>query len=611
MTLLSRFFVASILLVVLLGPVRPVLAEAVTRGPYLQLGTPTSVVIKWRTDTATDAVVHYGTEPEVLDATAVNTTTETEHEVALSNLTPDRRYYYAIGSSSQTLAGGDASHTFVTSPQAGTDKPTRIWVIGDSGTANSNAAAVRQAYEQFTGTRGTDLWLMLGDNAYPDGTDSEYQGAVFDMYPEILRQTALWPTLGNHDGHTADSDTQSGPYYDIFTLPTDGEAGGMPSGTEAYYSFDYGNIHFISLDSYDTDRSAGGTMMRWLEEDLAATDKAWVFAFWHHPPYSKGSHDSDTTGTMIDMREIALPILEDYGVDLVLSGHSHSYERSFLIDGHYGDSSTLDMSMLLDEGSGRKDQEGAYIKFGGAGAPHEGAVYTVAGSSGKASSGSLDHPAMFSSLKTLGSVVLDIDGDRLDAKFIDATGDVKDYFTVLKNEESTQTNRLQVRIETRLDDAEEQPDDGHIRRGSKDLDIGEELVRLRFASVNIPPGATIANAYVQFQSQGRDSVATSLTIAGEDTDQALTTTKASGDISSRATTEASVAWAPDPWTSVGEAGPDQRTPDIAAIIQAIVNRPGWSSGNALALIISGEGERDAESFDGDQGGAPVLHVESN
>ncbi len=81
------------------------------------------------------------------------------------------------------------------------------------------AAAVRNAYLNFTGTRHTDLWLMLGDNAYESGTDLEYQNAVFNMYPTLLRQSVVWPTLGNHDGVTADSATQTGPYYDIFTLP--------------------------------------------------------------------------------------------------------------------------------------------------------------------------------------------------------------------------------------------------------------------------------------------------------------------------------------------------------------------------------------------------------
>ncbi len=79
----------------------------------------------------------------------------------------------------------------------------------------------------------------------------------------------------------------TGPYYDMFTLPAAGEAGGIASGTEAYYSFDYANIHFICLDSYDVDRSVDGAMLTWLEYDLVATTADWIIAFWHHPPYTK------------------------------------------------------------------------------------------------------------------------------------------------------------------------------------------------------------------------------------------------------------------------------------------------------------------------------------
>ena len=132
------------------------------------------------------------------------------------------------------------------------------------------------------------------------------------------------------------------------------------------------------------------------------------------------------------MRQNALPILEDAGVDLVLSGHSHSYERSFLIDGHYGHSSTLQPSMILDGGDGRPAGDGAYRKPSSGLSPHEGAVYTVAGSSGKTSGGSLDHPVMFVSLDVLGSLVLDVQANRLDATFLRSTGVVADTFTLEK-----------------------------------------------------------------------------------------------------------------------------------------------------------------------------------
>lgn len=412
-------------------------AQDVVRGPYLQQGTEHSIIIKWRTAIATDSRVDYGTSAGKLDQSVIDdSTTTTEHEIKLSGLKPHTRYYYAVGDS-MGLQEGDSSYHFRTAPTVGSNGSTRIWVIGDSGTADTNAAAVRDAYLDYAGSAETHLWLMLGDNAYNNGTDSEYQAAVFDTYPEMLRKVVLWPTLGNHDGRMADSATQAGPYYNIFTLPTRGEAGGVPSGTEAYYSFDYANIHFVVLESYETNRTRNGPMMSWLENDLAANQKEWVVAFWHHPPYSKGSHDSDNEIELIEMRENALPILESWGVDLVLTGHSHSYERSFLINGHYGASGTFDSLLhLVDGGDGRPGNDGAYARSGESAAANAGAVYAVAGSSGKTSGGALNHPVMYYSVNSLGSMVLDISGKQLDAKFLDATGRVRDNFTISKRSDT-------------------------------------------------------------------------------------------------------------------------------------------------------------------------------
>ena len=405
-------------------------AVNVTRGPYLQLGTPTSLVVRWRTREATDSVVRFSRDTQDLTEVVSDSTETTEHVVSLTGLEPDSLYHYAVGTSTALLASG-SDYFFFTAPDHNESKPTRIWVLGDSGTANNDAAAVRDAYHALNDGVRTDLWLMLGDNAYGSGTDRQYQAAVFDLYPEMLRTTVLWPTLGNHDGISADSSTQSGPYYEIFTLPTLGEAGGLPSGTEAYYSFDYSNIHFVCLDSHETRRTPDGAMLTWLRQDLEATTTDWVIAFWHHPPYSKGSHDSDREPQLAQMRRNALPILEEAGVDLVLCGHSHSYERSFLLDGHYGKSKTLTTSMIIDNGDGRAEGDGVYEKS--TTPPPNGAVYVVAGSSGKLSGGRLNHPAMFVSLASLGSLVLDVDENRLDARFLDETGRSRDHFTLVKS----------------------------------------------------------------------------------------------------------------------------------------------------------------------------------
>ncbi len=132
---------------------------------------------------------------------------------------------------------------------------------------------------------------------------------------------------------------------------------------------------------------------------------------------------------------------------------------------------------------------------------------------------------------------------------------------------------------------------------------------MRFNGLIIPQGATITNASIQFQAEKRDSGVTFLIIEGEAIDNALTFTRARENISSRDRTNASVEWERVPWTTIGEAGPDQQTPDIASVIQEIVNRPGWLSGNSLAIIFSGIGRRNVESFNGDPAGAPLLHVE--
>ena len=465
----------------------------VDRGPYLQRGNEDSVIVKWRTNQTTDSRVRIGASPGNLTTNFDDGTVTTEHEVSVTGLSPNTTYYYSVGTTSAVLAGDDANHFFVTSPTPGTPKVTRVWVLGDSGTKNTNARNVRDAYYTFTGATHTDLWLMLGDNAYSTGTDAEYQLAVFDMYPDMLRKSVLWPTLGNHDAASANSSTESGPYYDIFTLPRNAEAGGLASGTEAYYSFDYANIHFVCLDSAEGDLTPPSAMLTWLNNDLGATTREWIVAFWHHPAYSKGSHNSDTEGRLINMRQNFNPVLESHGVDLVLSGHSHCYERSYLIDGHYGLSGTFSLAThAKDSGDGDPAGNGAYQK--GAGTPaNEGAVYITGGSSGQATGGSLNHPAMIilpsglRGLNELGSVVLDFNANQLDVKFLRNDGVVRDSFTIIKLASSLPT----VSISANDPNAGEPSNDGQFtvtRTGStgSPLTVGYSVAT---GGANATPGS--------------------------------------------------------------------------------------------------------------------------
>jgi hypothetical protein len=266
------------------------------------------------------------------------------------------------------------------------------------------------------------------------------------MYPSYLRQSVLWSAVGNHEtNQLTNPDISTVPYFQIFTLPKNGEAGGVASGTEKYYSFDYGQIHFICLDSMTSSRQPGSAMLTWLQADLEATTQTWMVAFWHHPPSTNGSHDSDTERELTEMRQNVLPLLEAGGVDLVLTGHSHCYERSYFINGHYGVSTTFSSQNLMDGGSGREDGTGTYNKPGDL-AANQGAVYITAGNGGHVTNwvgGSTaefnpnPHPAMFYSALHVGSLVLDVSGNRLDAKMIRASGAVDDYFTIVKNVPNT------------------------------------------------------------------------------------------------------------------------------------------------------------------------------
>ena len=406
-------------------------AAQITRGPYLQSGGAQSVVVRWRTDVSTDSRVRYGPAPNSLPNMLVDPTSTTEHEVRVGALVPGTRIYYAVGSSAGDLAGGDAVTWYDIPPPPGTPKPFRAWILGDPGRENETQARVRDAYYAYTGPTRTDVWLTLGDNAYDQGTDAEYQGSVFESFAPFLRSHVLWSTRGNHDL------VRVGPnndYYDFFTLPKDGHIGGVPSASEAYYAFDYADAHFVCLDSEGSSNDPGDPMLTWLEADLAATQQRWIIAFWHRPPYSKGTHSSDTDSRMTEMREHVVPVLEAHGVDLVLTGHSHDYERSFLIDGHYGVSSTLTSAMIVDGGDGRIDGDGPYHKPAFR-TPHAGAVYVVVGVSYSTAAAPLDHPAMVQSMSALGSLVLDVTAQHLDGRFLDDRGVVRDSFRIAKASE--------------------------------------------------------------------------------------------------------------------------------------------------------------------------------
>ncbi len=414
---------------------------SVVRGPYLQDGTSDSAVISWRTSGPTASRARWGLRPDVLSHEIVDTAVTTDHALRISGLEPGRTYYYAIGTDTMLLEGEDQAHFFVTLPSPGQPTPTRIWVLGDpsTGWGGSDPKAVRDAYLHTLGRdRRTDIVLFPGDQAYYAGQDYMYTRQVFDMYREPLQSTFSWSTMGNHDANflTDEASIATAPYFNIYTLPTEGEAGGVPSHSERYYSFDYGNIHFVALDTQTMVNSVyPDAMLSWLEGDLTANTRQWVVAFFHKPPYSHGQHSSDKDADLTQVRTQIVPVLERHGVDLVLSGHSHAYERSRLLHGHYGPSTEFGDGSLyvVRAGDGRIAGTGPYAKPDRAAGPsaNRGTVYVVAGSAGGIGGGALDHPAMVRSLGRLGSLVIDVDAGRMDVRFLRETGAIEDEFTIL------------------------------------------------------------------------------------------------------------------------------------------------------------------------------------
>jgi Calcineurin-like phosphoesterase len=433
----------------------------VTRGPYLHMLGTNSITVRWQTATATDSKVSYGLTTGY-GSSVTNATVSTEHEVSIpSGLTQDTKYFYQIGTTTVNITS-DVETFFKTALPAGTTTDFTAWVTGDFGTGLSGQTGVRDAYTAYAAANlpngKADFWIWLGDNAYDSGTVGEYNSYVFGIYPNIMKNTPIFPSVGNHDyanhgdafpGASFPYPTAPYEYFSAFSMPQNAELGGVASTTKRYYSYNYGNVHFIVLDSYgvvtnsNTVDAVNNPMYTWLRNDLMANTKKWTVCYFHHPPYSMGTHNSDTEVGMANMRQYYVPLLETHHVDLVLSGHSHNYERSFLTYLNYGLETSITPAMKINATMG--DVSPYYTKSLANGV---GTVYAVCGNSGKGGvvSGQSNpplpagntigypHDAMARSFNTLyGSMILTFKTDELDAKFLTSTGTINDSFKIIKN----------------------------------------------------------------------------------------------------------------------------------------------------------------------------------
>jgi len=422
------------------------------RAPYIQMLTSDSVTIRWITEGNQLGVVRFGEDSGHMASIELEDALKKSHGIKLANLKPATRYFYQIGDINGFHEFDPEKHWFYTKPVDVV--PTRVWVMGDSGEAGKTLNQVRDAAlswmqenpllcddqtdaEQIAGKPASetkfdpliDVWIALGDIAYRSGTNAQFQSALFDTFEKVVPNTALWPVYGNHDD-------RRWTYFRIFDLPENAEAGGIASHTENYYAIDYSNVHFVMLDSQDSGLSETGKMANWLKKDLAQNDKPWVIAAFHHPPYTKGTHnsdeESDSDGKMQEIRQNILPILEQAGVDLVFSGHSHMYERSYMIDCAYDDSEKFSPANIVSTGINNEHKQ--YMKPL-AKKGHQGTVYVVTGSASKVDQGALDHPVHHVGLLEAGTVVVDIENNKLVARFINNKGQINDEFSITKDAE--------------------------------------------------------------------------------------------------------------------------------------------------------------------------------
>ena len=190
----------------------------------------------------------------------------------------------------------------------------RFAVIGDYGSGNQAEAEVADLVKSWD----PDLIITTGDNNYPDGEADTIDKNIGQFFHEFIfpytgsygagaPENRFFPSLGNHDWHTPDAQ----PYLDYFTLP----------GNERYYDFTWGPVHFFAVDS-DSDEPDGADsdsiQANWLQSGLSTSDSIWKIVYFHHAPYSSASHGSN--------ERMQWPFAE-WGADVVISGHDHTYER--------------------------------------------------------------------------------------------------------------------------------------------------------------------------------------------------------------------------------------------------------------------------------------------
>ena len=326
----------------------------------------------------------------------------------------------------QAQGCGGLTQTFKTSPVPGQcGGRFRSWWLGDSGKVSFGQTKNLEAAMAFM-DNDWDGTFAIGDNAYNSGTYTEYKDTFFTPYCQPFSHVGLYPTLGNHDVRTSYGPDMSGNFFDFF-VP------GLPAqrALRSHYSYQHGRVHVVMLDLSYSEWVDDTGLYAWLEDDLSSAresgDIDWILVANHYPSYSRGYHDSDIVPWIINVRENMVPIFEKHGVDVSLSGHSHAYERSHLIHGHHGHSSSFDSSVHV-----RQAGTGPGSVFTKPRCGHSGVVHVVTGNAAKLDTVMGHHPAIDVSRKVMCTVVIHIEGTMLVSTCVGADGQLVDRFTIVK-----------------------------------------------------------------------------------------------------------------------------------------------------------------------------------
>ena len=296
------------------------------RGPFIQNSTATSVQIIWRTATNASSFVRYGLSPAV-STVVTNEALVRTHVVTLTNLTPNTKYFYQVGSATNADSSPIVSTVewFRTLKASGPITFAALGDTGDAGSAQRQIAAVMASFSP-------DLVIHHGDVIYGGFTDATVDTRVFNIYTQ-MRNTPFFFSAGNHDLNCCGGppDVTLTNFQNAFYLPTN-----SVDGTELFYSFDHGDAHFVALfnpwfTSYVF--TNGTAQFQWLTNDLANSNKKWKFLYFHNPiahsgfPHSLADRDLNGVLDQTQLMHLLQPVADQYGVQLILAGHDHTFEK--------------------------------------------------------------------------------------------------------------------------------------------------------------------------------------------------------------------------------------------------------------------------------------------